>query len=106
MVHIELTVLNDLGFHARAAGRFVKEAAGFNCDIWLAKGVNKVNGKSIMGILTLAAAKGERIIIEADGADEKEALDVLSRLVKDGFGEVKNKEERREKEEGGIGNGE
>jgi phosphocarrier protein len=87
MVRIELIVPNDLGFHARAAGRFVQEAARFSCDIWLTKGVNKVNGKSIMGILTLAAAKGERVVLEAEGLDEEDALCVLSKLVEDGFGE-------------------
>jgi phosphocarrier protein HPr len=87
MVRIDLVVPNNLGFHARAAGRFVQEAARFSCDIWLTKGVNRVNGKSIMGILTLAAAKGEVVVLEAEGLDEKDALGVLSKLVQDGFGE-------------------
>jgi len=95
MVRIELVVSNDLGFHARAAGKFVQEAAKFSCEIWLAKGSNRVNGKSIMGILTLAAAKGEKIVLEADGPDEEEALGALGDLINDGFGEGKDKEKRR-----------
>jgi phosphocarrier protein len=95
MVCIELIVPNDLGFHARAAGKFVQEAARFSSEIWLTKGANRVNGKSIMGILTLAAAKGETIVLEADGQDEEDALRVLTKLVRDGFGE-ENKEQRME----------
>ena len=107
MVRVELTVRNDLGFHARAAGRFVQVAAAFSCDIWLVKGVNRVNGKSIMGILTLAAAKGEQIVLEAEGPDQEDALCALSDLVNQGFGE-REKEKRiekgeREKEKGERG---
>lgn len=87
MVCVELTVTNDLGLHARAAARFVQEAAKFNSEVWLIKGSNRVNAKSIMGILTLAAAKGEHIILEVEGPDEGTALGTLSELIMDGFGE-------------------
>jgi phosphocarrier protein len=90
MAFIELIVTNDLGFHARAAARFVQEAAKFNSEVWLTKSSNRVNGKSIMGILTLAAAKGEHIILEVEGPDEEAALGVLSELIKNGFGEERN----------------
>lgn len=87
MVTIEVTVTNRLGMHARAAARFVQEASTYDSEIWVYKGKARVNGKSIMGILTLAAAKGDRIMIEAEGSDAGEAVKVLADLVNTGFGE-------------------
>jgi phosphocarrier protein len=87
MVRIELLINNKLGLHARAAGKFVEAASRFESEIWLAKDKSRVNGKSIMGILTLAAAKGEIVIIEVDGPDEEKALKTLKKLVLSGFGE-------------------
>ncbi len=87
MVTVEVTVINRLGMHARAAARFVREASTYNSEIWVYKGKARVNGKSIMGVLTLAAAKGDRIMIEADGSDADEAVRVLADLVNAGFGE-------------------
>ncbi len=87
MVSIEVRVVNKLGMHARAAARFVKEASNFESEVWVSKGKSRVNGKSIMGILTLAAAKGDDIQIEADGADASQAARALGDLVTSGFGE-------------------
>ena len=87
MVRVEMVISNKLGLHARAAGKFVEAASVFKSDIWLSKNKNSVNAKSIMGILTLAAAKGDTVVIEIDGADEEKALKVLKRLVRSGFGE-------------------
>jgi len=87
MVRIELLITNKLGLHARAAGKFVEAASLFTSEIWLVKGKNRVNGKSIMGILTLAAAKGETVVMELDGPDEEKALEVLKDLIRSGFGE-------------------
>jgi phosphocarrier protein len=87
MVRIELLITNKLGFHARAAGKFVEAASRFTSEIWLVKGNNRVNGKSIMGILTLAAAKGATVVMEIDGHDEEKALKTLKKLVLSGFGE-------------------
>ena len=87
MVTVEVTVINRLGMHARAAARFVREASTYDSEIRVFKGKARVNGKSIMGILTLAAAKGDRIMIEAEGSDADEAVRALSDLVKTGFGE-------------------
>ncbi len=87
MVRIELLISNKLGLHARAAGKFVEAAARFESEIWLAKDKSRVNGKSIMGILTLAAAKGEIVVIEVEGPDEEKALKTLKKLVLSGFGE-------------------
>lgn len=87
MVRIELLITNKLGLHARAAGKFVEAASRFDSEIWLVKGKNRVNGKSIMGILTLAAANGEIVVMEVDGPDEEKALKTLKDLVRSGFGE-------------------
>lgn len=87
MVRIELLITNKLGLHARAAGKFVAAASQYTSEIWLVKGNNRVNGKSIMGILTLAAAKGETVVLEIEGSDEETALADLKELVRSGFGE-------------------
>lgn len=87
MVSARITIVNELGLHARAAARFVQEASVFNSEVWVSKGGERVNGKSIMGILTLAAARGEEVLVEIDGGDEEEALSALSGLVARGFGE-------------------
>jgi len=87
MVRIELVINNKLGMHARAAGKFVEAASRYKSEIWLEKGSNRVNGKSIMGILTLAAARGDGVVIEVDGPDEETALETLRDLLKSGFGE-------------------
>jgi len=89
MVNVKVVVSNELGLHARAAARFVQESCKFKSQVWLKKGSNRVNGKSIMGILTLAAAKGEEVEIEVDGQDEEQALEILSTLVNAGFEEKK-----------------
>jgi phosphocarrier protein HPr len=91
MVRVELFITNTLGLHARAAGKFVEAASRFDSDIWLVKGKNRVNGKSIMGILTMAAAKGDLVVMEIDGPDEEQALEALKELVRSGFGENKEK---------------
>jgi phosphocarrier protein len=83
----EVTIKNRLGLHARAAAKFVHLASRLRAHIRVAKGGRVVDGKSIMGILLLAAAFGTTIQISADGADEQEALDALCRLVETGFGE-------------------
>ena len=87
MVRIELVINNKLGLHARAAGKFVEAAFQFKSEIWLSKENNRVNGKSIMGLLTLAAAKGDTVTMEVDGPDEEAALEALKNLVLSGFEE-------------------
>ncbi len=87
MVRLEMRIVNELGLHARAAAKFVEAASRFTCDIRLNKGKNHADGKSIMGILTLAAAKGEILVLELDGPDEEKALEILRDLVASGFGE-------------------
>lgn len=78
-------IVNERGLHARASALFVKTADLFESDIFVARGKNKVNGKSVMGLLTLAASKGTRIKVEANGSDAKEAVEKLGDLIKRGF---------------------
>lgn len=80
-------IKNELGLHARAASAFVKIANRYRADIFVSKESVKVNGKSIMGVLMLAAAKGMSIDIEADGDDATEAMDALGKLIEEKFGE-------------------
>jgi len=82
-----VTVVNTLGLHARAAAKFVHLATGFRAQIRVGRHGREMDGKSIMGILLLAAARGTIITITADGSDEREAVDALVALVESGFGE-------------------
>jgi len=87
MTERSVTVINPLGLHARAAARFVRLATRFQSQIRVGRSAKVMDGKSIMGILLLAAAKGTTITISADGADEQEAVNALTHLVETGFGE-------------------
>jgi len=78
---------NELGLHARAAAQFVKIASRYTSEITVEKDSRDVNGKSIMGILMLAAAKGSKITVKAEGADAGEALSALEELIQNKFGE-------------------
>lgn len=82
-----ILISNKLGLHARASAKFVKIASKFDCDITLALNGQCVNGKSIMGIMMLAAAQGKKLELCAEGRDEQEAMKKLSALIHDGFGE-------------------
>jgi phosphocarrier protein HPr len=82
-----VTVTNRLGLHARAAARFVNLATRFSAQIRVVRDSKVMDGKSIMGILLLAAARGTSIVITADGFDEAAAVDALTQLVESGFGE-------------------
>ena len=88
MISREVTVINALGLHARAAARFVQLAARFTSQVRVQRDSKVMDGKSIMGILLLAAARGTTLTISADGADEQAAVDALVELVATGFGEV------------------
>ncbi len=87
MISRTVTVVNQLGMHARAAAKFVHLATRFESHVRVARDAREMDGKSIMGILLLAAACGSAITISADGADEGEAVDALTALVASGFGE-------------------
>jgi phosphocarrier protein HPr len=87
MVSRSSTVTNRLGLHARAAARFVQLASGFQAQIRVSRGSQTMDGKSIMGILLLAAATGSVLTVSADGSDEVAAIDALCRFIETGFGE-------------------
>jgi phosphocarrier protein len=80
-------IKNRLGLHARAAAQLVQTANKFSSEVVLIKDDIEVNGKSIMGILLLAAPQGTEIAVTVDGADEQDAMDVIAELIEDGFGE-------------------
>ena len=87
MTSRSVTVVNQLGMHARAAARFVHLATRFESTVRVGRQGREMDGKSIMGILLLAAARGSTITITADGRDEQAAVDALAGLVEGGFGE-------------------
>ena len=87
MIKKALTIVNKLGLHARAAAKLVSLAAKFDADIQVAKEGRQVNGKSIMGVMMLAASKNSTITLIADGEDEQQAIRELEQLVMDRFGE-------------------
>ena len=84
---LRLQIMNELGMHARAATKFVQLAAKFPCEVLVSKEGHEVNGKSIMGVLMLVAAKGSSIMVRCTGADAEDAMKALAALVKDKFGE-------------------
>jgi len=87
MIKEEIEIINKLGLHARASSKLTQTASQFKSDIWIEKNDRKVNAKSIMGVMMLAAAKGSIISLEASGEDEAAALDALKALINDYFGE-------------------
>ncbi|MDJ0761516.1 MAG: HPr family phosphocarrier protein [Myxococcota bacterium] len=84
---VTLTIENDLGLHARAATMFVQITAKYDAEVFVEKDGREVNGKSIMGILTLVASKGSQICVRAEGPEAEQVIDALSDLVKTKFGE-------------------
>jgi phosphocarrier protein len=83
----EFEIINKLGLHARPCAKFVKLANSFRCEVWVAKDDDTVNGKSIMGLMMLAAGNGSRLLITCDGADADAALDAIERLILSKFDE-------------------
>ena len=87
MLKAEAVVVNRLGLHARPSARLTATASKFRSEVWLSKGSRRINAKSIMGVMMLAAARGSTLVIEADGVDEREAVEALCQLIASGFGE-------------------
>ena len=87
MIEKTTTIINKLGLHARAAAKFVMQASLFESDINLQRNNQNVNGKSIMGVMMLAAAKGSEVELIIDGVDEKQAMQSLLELIENRFGE-------------------
>ena len=81
------TISNKLGLHARASAKLTKLAGSFPCEVWLSKGERRINAKSIMGVMMLAAGVGSEVVLETAGEQEQEALDALLALMADKFGE-------------------
>ena len=87
MIQTTTTISNKLGLHARASAKLTKLAGSFACEVWMTKGERRVNAKSIMGVMMLAAGMGSTVVVETSGADEQAALDALLALINDKFGE-------------------
>ncbi len=87
MKSITLEIINKLGLHARASTKLTQTASKFASEIWITRNGRRVNAKSIMGVMMLAAAKGSMVEIDATGEDEIQAIDALSALISDYFGE-------------------
>ena len=87
MIKHTATISNKLGLHARASAKLTKLAGGFRCEVHLSRNGRRVNAKSIMGVMMLAAGKGASVEIETDGPQEEEALAALAKLIADKFGE-------------------
>jgi phosphocarrier protein HPr len=87
MASVEAEIVNRLGLHARAAAKLTHIASGFQCEIWISRSGRRVNAKSIMGVMMLAAGKGSKVVLDAEGADAEAALAALSKLIADRFGE-------------------
>ena len=88
MLQREVEIINKLGLHARASAKLTQVAGRFEADVWLSRNGRRVNAKSIMGVMMLAAAKGSTVVVEAEGADEAEAMAAVTELVADRFGEA------------------
>jgi phosphocarrier protein len=87
MAQTEAEIVNKLGLHARAAAKLTEVATGFAAEIWLSRNGRRVNAKSIMGVMMLAAGKGSRVLIEAEGEDADGAIAALTTLIAGRFGE-------------------
>ena len=87
MLQREVEIINKLGLHARASAKLTQVAGQFKSDVWVSRNGRRVNAKSIMGVMMLAAAKGCKIVIETDGPDEQQAMQALQALIADCFGE-------------------
>ncbi|GLR25439.1 MULTISPECIES: HPr family phosphocarrier protein [Limnobacter] len=87
MIQQEISISNKLGLHARASVKLTQTASRFQSEIWISKAGRKVNAKSIMGVMMLAAGKGHTVTLEAEGADEQDAVAALIELIENKFGE-------------------
>jgi phosphocarrier protein len=87
MIRTTLVISNKLGLHARASAKLTKLASGFECEVFMSRNGRRVNAKSIMGIMMLAAGLGSEVELETEGSDEQQATDALTALVNDKFGE-------------------
>ena len=87
MIKQEIEIINKLGLHARASTKLTQTASQFASEVWIERNGRRVNAKSIMGVMMLAAGKGSIVVLDADGKDEQQAIDALSALINGKFGE-------------------
>jgi len=87
MLQQDVQIINKLGLHARASAKLTQLASQFPCEVWMSRAGRRVNAKSIMGVMMLAAAKGSTITIETNGENEQAAMDAIVTLINDYFGE-------------------
>ena len=87
MIKTTVTISNKLGLHARASAKLTKIAGSHSCDVWMSRGDRRINAKSIMGVMMLAAGIGSTVDIETNGPDEQQAMDAIVALINDKFGE-------------------
>lgn len=87
MIKTNVTISNKLGLHARASAKLTKLAGSHRCEVWMSRGERRINAKSIMGVMMLAAGLGSQVELETSGPDEQEAMDALVALINDKFGE-------------------
>ena len=87
MIEREIEIVNKLGLHARASAKLTQLAAKFESDVWMTRNKRRVNAKSIMGVMMLAAGKGARVTLEIEGVDEQACFSALAGLINDKFGE-------------------
>ncbi|MET3913332.1 phosphocarrier protein HPr [Variovorax sp. OAS795] len=87
MIKKSVTISNKLGLHARASAKLTKIAGSYPCEVWLSRGDRRINAKSIMGVMMLAAGLGSTVELETNGEQEQEAMDAIVQLMNDKFGE-------------------
>jgi phosphocarrier protein HPr len=87
MIEQEIEIINKLGLHARASAKLTQLAAKYQSEVWMTRNKRRVNAKSIMGVMMLAAGKGAKVMLEADGPDERVCFDALAQLIQNKFGE-------------------
>jgi phosphocarrier protein len=88
MLQQEVEIINKLGLHARASAKLTQVAGRFTSNVWISRNGRRVNAKSIMGVMMLAAAKGSTLVVETDGPDEEEAMKAVTRLISSRFEET------------------
>jgi len=87
MIEQEIEIVNKLGLHARASAKFTQLATKYQSEVWMTRNKRRVNAKSIMGVMMLAAGRGSKVLLEAEGPDEKECFEALAALIQNKFGE-------------------
>jgi phosphocarrier protein len=88
MITKDIEIINKLGLHARASAKLTQLASKFQCEVFMTRNNRRVNAKSIMGVMMLAAGKGATVLLEAEGADEADCMAALEQLIQDKFGEA------------------